>query len=277
MKTSNPQSWQEQNTHQRLKTLCCFLSAYATAMLSAGATTSRIERCVNRIASRYGVGIDLSILPTRVLMSVWDVNHHHYYSIVGQTQSDGINLAVSTELSLLSHEIEEWRPTEEVPEPVMPIALATAKMNGIIDTPRINHWAVIVLTSVANLSFCKLFGGDLSAMAIVFVATAVGFFYKEKMLSWHIDGKLVVLLSAMISAILGASGLIFGISTTPETALGTSVLWLVPGIRFINAVSDMLRGQYLVAQSRMSEALIITICLSMGLCLALLITKIQWV
>jgi len=256
-----------QSIHNHLKEVAQFTASFATAMLSAGATTSRIERCVGRIAKGYGVDSVLSILPTRVLITVWDKEHEHNYSFVGETHSDGINLNTSTLLSNLSHLIEYN----------LPLDIANEKLNQALSRPRINPWIVIGLTSLANLSFCQLFGGDLVAMGIVFVATAVGFIYKNRFMGWKWDGKLVVLLSSLISALIGTSGFIFGISNTPEIALGTSVLWLVPGIRFINAVSDMLRGHYMVAQSRMAESVIVTICLSIGLCLALLISNIKWI
>lgn len=254
------------DTHNHLKALATFMASYATAMLSAGATTSRIERCVQRIARSQNVDSDLSILPKRILITVWDKEHAHNYSLVGQSHSDGINLNSSTQLSQLSRQIEEGMSLDQ----------AQARQEEILHQPRINHWLVIFMTSVANLSFCQLFGGDSEAMGIVLVATAVGFTYKEKFIRWNWDNKLVVLVSSMISAIIGTSGFVLGISNTPEVALGTSVLWLVPGIRYINSISDMLRGHYLVAQSRMAEAIIVTICLSIGLCLALFIANIKW-
>lgn len=256
----------DMDTHNHLKELARFMASYATAMLSAGATTSRIERCVQRITRAHGVDADLSILPKRILITVWDKEHTHNYSLVGQTHTDGINLNTSTLLSHLSHQIEDGMTLEQ----------ALARQAEILRQPRINHWLVILMTSVANMSFCQLFGGDLEAMAIVLIATAAGFTYKEKLVQWHWDSKLVVIISSLISALIGTSGFFLGVSATPEIALGTSVLWLVPGIRYINSISDMLRGHYLVAQSRIAEALIITICLSLGLCLALLIANIRW-
>ena len=41
--------------HTRIKNVCKFIEEYATAMLSAGATTSRIEHCVERISKRYDI------------------------------------------------------------------------------------------------------------------------------------------------------------------------------------------------------------------------------
>lgn len=249
--------------HTRLKHICRFIEGYATAMLSAGATTSRIEHCVERISRRYGVISDLSLLPSRILLTVWDINHSHNYSLVGHTHKNGINLQTVTSLSRLSF-LD------------IPLETACEQLKIITSTPRMNKWTVILLTALANLSFCRLFDGDWYAMGVVFAATVIGNVYKNYMVEKHWDIRFTTIVAAYISAIVGSSCFIFGFGSTPQTALGTSVLWLVPGIRFINAICDMTNGHYVVSQSRMTDAVITTICLSSGLCLALLTLNIQW-
>ena len=249
--------------HTRLKHICRFIEGYATAMLSAGATTSRIEHCVERISRRYGVISDLSLLPSRIMLTVWDTNHSHNYSLVGHTHKNGINLQTVTSLSRLSF-LD------------IPLETACEQLKTITSTPRMNKWTVILLTALANLSFCRLFDGDWYAMGVVFAATVIGNVYKNYMVEKHWDIRFTTIVAAYISAIVGSSCFIFGFGSTPQTALGTSVLWLVPGIRFINAICDMTNGHYVVSQSRMTDAVITTICLSSGLCLALLTLNIQW-
>ena len=249
--------------HTRLKHICRFIEGYATAMLSAGATTSRIEHCVERISRRYGVISDLSLLPSRIMLTVWDTNHSHNYSLVGHTHKNGINLQTVTSLSRLSF-LD------------IPLETACEQLKTIISTPRMNKWTVVLLTALANLSFCRLFDGDWYAMGVVFAATVIGNVYKNYMVEKHWDIRFTTIVAAYISAIVGSSCFIFGFGSTPQTALGTSVLWLVPGIRFINAICDMTNGHYVVSQSRMTDAVITTICLSSGLCLALLTLNIQW-
>ena len=249
--------------HTRLKHICRFIEGYATAMLSAGATTSRIEHCVERISRRYGVISDLSLLPSRIMLTVWDTNHSHNYSLVGHTHKNGINLQTVTSLSRLSF-LD------------IPLETACEQLKIITSTPRMNKWTVVLLTALANLSFCRLFDGDWYAMGVVFAATVIGNVYKNYMVEKHWDIRFTTIVAAYISAIVGSSCFIFGFGSTPQTALGTSVLWLVPGIRFINAICDMTNGHYVVSQSRMTDAVITTICLSSGLCLALLTLNIQW-
>jgi uncharacterized membrane protein YjjP (DUF1212 family) len=57
--------------------------------------------------------------------------------------------------------------------------------------------------------------------------------------------------------------------------MATSVLYLVPGIPYINSVSDMLDGHYLCAFGRLMNAVILTCCLSAGLCGGLLLMGLK--
>ena len=71
-------------------------------------------------------------------------------------------------------------------------------------------------------------------------------------------------------------GQLFGIGSTPEIALGTSVLYLIPGVPYINAVSDIIYKHYLCAFSRFADAAVLTACLTVGLCTGMLILGLKW-
>ena len=68
--------------------------------------------------------------------------------------------------------------------------------------------------------------------------------------------------------------LVFRLGSTPEVALGTSVLYLVPGIPFINSISDLIYGHNLCFLSRLTHASVLTVCLSAGFILGLLVMRI---
>ncbi len=68
----------------------------------------------------------------------------------------------------------------------------------------------------------------------------------------------------------------FGWGTTPEIALGTSVLYLIPGVPYINAISDIIGRHYLCALSRFMDACVLTCCLSAGLCIGMFILGLNW-
>lgn len=253
--------------HEELKRKSVFLREYATELYASGATTARIEKNLERIAEVWNVKADFTVLPTCIILNLWNDSREHSYSITGRVPSEHINFRTITELSRLSWKIADHS-----------LGVETARRNfrKIVDAPRLNIWLVTLLVGCANASFCELFGGDWISMLIVFVATVEGFALKQFLPKYGVDVRIAIMISSCLSALISCSGFVFGWGSTPEIALGTSVLYFVPGIPFGNAVSDLVSGHYVCCISRFLHALIITFSLSMGLCLAFLILNLKF-
>lgn len=242
--------------------LTLFLSRYSAWLLGSGATCMRLEKNVSRIAHAFGRRVEVTITPRHIHLSLWKEGEPGAMTTIASAIHKGISFNLNTGLSKLSWEIADRKIDFEC---------ARVRFEGLIRNDRQRKWSVLIAASLANASFCRLFGGDLTAMAIVFVATLAGYFLKMLLLGRGVDIRLMAIICAFVSSVLGASGQLFGLGTTPDVALGTSVLYLVPGIPFINSFSDMLYRYYLCAFSRFMDALILTCCLSMGLCAGMLL------
>ena len=83
-----------------------------------------------------------------------------------------ISFEHNSELSALSWEAVDNRLSLEE---------LTEKYREIVSAPMIHPLFVLLLVGFANASFCKLFGGDLISMGIVFSATITGFYLKQQM------------------------------------------------------------------------------------------------
>ncbi len=255
-------------TPKQLSEICYFLAEYAAWLLGCGATCIRIEKNVRRMAHAFHVEMSIALMPSYVLVSVWQDSNleiaNHYSAI----HKGGINFHIITQLSKLS-----W----EVADNQMDYQWTRKQTNRIVQQAHTtNRWMVLILASLANASFCRLFQGDLTSMLIVFIATIAGYLLKQIMLDDKADVRLVFFCSAFFSSVIGASGYVFGWGNTPDVALGTSVLYLIPGVPYINSVSDMLDGHYLCSFSRFMNAAILTFCLSAGLCGGLLLMNLRW-
>lgn len=243
-----------------------FLANYAATLLKCGATTVRIEKNVCRIAEAYGLKAEVSIYPRHVEVIL--INSDNGSNI---TESEaicewGVNYLIVAALSKLS-----WNCHDRHPDPKAIIR----QYRSIIRPRIIQPYAVNMLTASANASFCRLFEGDNISMAIVFVATACGFYVKTALREkWHIDARVNIFIAGCVSAILSCSGYVFKWGTTPDVALATSVLYLVPGIHYLNAASDIINSHYICAVCRFIHAGIITICLSAGLYAAMMLMNI---
>ena len=113
-------------------------------------------------------------------------------------------------------------------------------------------------------------------MLIVFISTLAGYRLKQIMLEDKRDIRITFLCASFFSAALSAGGHIFNIGSTPEIALGTSVLYLIPGVPYINSVSDLIYRHYLCCISRFLDSIVLTVCLSAGLCAGMLLLGLKW-
>lgn len=242
------------------KEICMFLADYSARLLDSGATCIRLDKNVNRIAERYCMEVEMTVMPRHVHMTVVDKSNGEILTSIAAVPGAGISFSINTELSRLSWAIADGK---------LDFAEAIERYNTIIAGDSQNKWLVLVLVTIANASFCRLFGGDFAAMCIVAIATLVGYYLKMILLSHKTDVRVVFIICSFVSSVIGATGMLFSLGTTPEVAIGTSVLYLVPGIPFLNSFSDMLYRRYLCAFARFADAMILTCCLSIGLCVGM--------
>lgn len=233
-----------------------FFGDYAVTLLSSGATTLRVEKNIGRMAEFYHLQLTLTIMPRHVEMMVSD-NQSSQVRIISWKK--GLHFTRITDLSRLS-----WRVVEEN----LDVATAHRILQEVQLRKTLPIWAVSIMAALANASFCRLFQGDYWAMLFVFLATAGGFYTKHQLISaCHVDARIATIIVACLSAVISCGPFIYALGATPDIALATSVLYLVPGIPYINAFSDFISGHYICAQSWLLSALETTVCLGTGLVL----------
>lgn len=231
-----------------------FLSEYAVELFGSGCTCIRLDKNIRRIAASLGMEVEFSVLPRHLHITV-SKGEETSTTVVGIREMP-ISFSKITDLSRLSWEIADGKISFHEANDLLP---------RIIKCSAVKQWHLVLLVALANASFCRLFNGDWFAMLTVFIATLVGFRIKQLLSSRHFDFRVIVILCAFVSAIIAASGGLTGIGETPDVAVATSVLYLVPGIPFINSFCDFIDGHYLCAFGRLMQAVIILCCLSIGL------------
>ena len=250
-----------------IQDICLFFSEYVTWLMSSGATCIRMEKNVARIAEAWKVDVRMTIMPSHIMICVWDGKHTTSYSNICRACFNQNNFYVNALLSKLSWEIADGEADFQE---------SKNRLKRIVQTPPLDRWVVLVLVSFANAAFCGLFKGDMISILLVFVATMVGYKLKLDMQEDKADIRFIFLCCAFVSSVIASGSYVFGLGNTPDIALGTSVLYLIPGIPYINAVSDMLDGHYICSFSRMMNAAILTFCLSAGLYGGVLVMNIHW-
>lgn len=259
---------EEENIHDRLKQYSRFLSDYATRLQGSGVHTTRVIRNVHRIASSWGVQVEMTVLHKTLTLTVSTRDGQHVYNKVSTIHPRPISFRLNADLSALS-----WQAYDEH----LPLSELWTRYQAIIAKPRISNWIVLPLVGVANAAFCGLFGGDGWACGMVAVATWLGYGVKIRMTCRNLNIFGVWFTCSLLSSLIASLCVFLHLGQTPDIAIAASALYLVPGVPLINSVIDMVEGHVLTGFARLIDALLLIGCLAIGmLCTMLLIDGIAW-
>lgn len=239
-----------------------FIGQYASYMMGCGVHTSRVIRCSRRIGEALGCRVKIGMIQKSIVLTLTDHEGKGTYNEVFDISVFPISFEHNAKLSALSWEAyDKHLSLEEVEE----------RYHNILSAPRLDPLFTLILVGIANASFCHLFGGDWFSMGIVFSATVVGFFLKQQLQKRAVNHFLIFIICAFVASLCAATSLVF--DTTSEIALATSVLFLIPGVPLINGVIDVVEGYVTTGFARLVEALLLVICISVGLALTLFLFK----
>ena len=248
-----------------------FLLRFATTQTSVGVQTSRIIINTTRIAHAYGYEPTIMTFQRNITMTLTPVlgNGRHSYrpldahpvSGMLQHRHGPLNFFYNAELSRLSwFAYDNHLSLDELEE----------RFQKIIQTPPMNRWLMLYLISQANMAFCLLFGGDLMSGLFVFLGTFCGFLLRQELNRHHVYHYLTVVLSAVVASFIVGVGAKLECEEMPKIALSASVLYLIPGVPFINGMMDILDGYVLNGISRLLTAVMIVVSITVGLSFTLM-------
>jgi uncharacterized membrane protein YjjP (DUF1212 family) len=250
------------DTDVELKEIARFIADYAACLLGSGVHTSRVIRNSIRTGESFDVAVRMTVLHKSFILSVYSEQTDNVYTEVVNIPVLPISFEYNSELSALS-----WKAYDKR----LPLNVLREEYEQIKAKPKMSRYWVLLLTGFANASFCRLFGGDWSAAGIVFIATFVGLYTRQQMQIKHINHFIIFVVSAFVASMCASTALLF--DTTAEIAIATSVLFLIPGVPLINGVIDIVEGYALTGSSRLIQALLLIICIAVGLSFSLLLLK----
>ena len=242
--------------HERLKDTAIFLAEYASTLMAVGAQTSRIQLNTVRMARSFGYHTNLLIFPKTLSITLLDAEHNRSYTYIKKTPGMALNFKANMRLSALS-----WKAFDHK----LPLKELWRMFKIIVKEKRENPWLVLLLAAFANACFCRLFDGNLTSMAIVWVATLVGFFIRQQLSRRGVNHLAVFVICAFASTLIGATDYLYFHGGTEDLSLGTSMLYLVPGVPLINGVMDIVDGHALDGIARLTNACLLIICIALGL------------
>jgi len=242
-----------------------FLLNAAVALLRSGASSDRIRINIERLAAVSQYTLQISVSPLAIALSLTDVSGHIFYHGTGTIPAQGVNFHVISGISHLSWDVCEGKAGETE---------SWEKLKEILAKPHYNRWLLLLVVSIAGAAFCYTFGGNAIEMTIGFFATFFGLFCKQELVKHSYNTYIITYVSAVTAGVfVGFMHLIFP-ELKMEHAFSTCVLFLVPGVPLINAITDLIEGYTLNGVARGVSALLHALAIASGLVTVLFLFNI---
>ncbi len=224
-------------------------------LLSSGAEIFRVEETMERICRHYGISSDREFVLTNGIFLTAGSERDSVFARVQRVRVGGSRLDKIEAVNKLSREIEEGVYTP---------AQAMEEIERIKKLPAKSAGAQIFASGASCAAFCILFGGNLNDCLAAFFVGLVLYVYimfiSDRYLSKIVGNICGGALSTALCIFLYA----FDIGEHMNYMIIGSIIPLVPGVSFTNAIREIAEENYISGAVRLLDALLVFLCIAIG-------------
>lgn len=237
-------------------------------LMHSGADSKRVEEVVHRIGTGLGCDwMDIQVSSNTIIAST--VSSGDFRTKVRRVMGVGVNMSVFAAANDLRYRVEAGELDR--------FALRQELEALSQLPPQYNRWIVVVTVGLSCAAFSRLFDGDWPVFGMTFLAAATAMFVRQELKRRYFNDFLVVAVTAFVASIIAGLTTVFELSDQPSTALAASVLLVVPGVPLINSGEDLLQGHLVMGLVRSVFGVLISLCIALGLSVAIQVLGIDGV
>lgn len=232
----------------------------AVLLMSSGAHTERVNRNISRLSESLGFHTELlfSLSGITLTSSVPGKPGPHYTSF-RRIGAYGVHMGVVSAISRLS-----WKAAEGKAG----FADIRQEVERIKALPHYPKPLLLLMITLAGMAFCRVAGGELYPVILAGLATGCGFLTRNALLHRGYNLAMSICVAAFIASSLSGLGIVWNLGESPEIAVATSVLFLIPGVPMINSIIDLMHGHIVVGHGRAVQGVVISFSIAMGIVLS---------
>lgn len=235
-------------------------------MLQHGAEAELVEETIHRLGTALGCDwLDIFISTNSIVVS--STSQGEFRTRTRRIPERPVNMTTVSCIVRLTRRVQNGEHTLEE---------TRAELERIVS---IGHyyprWQIVICIGLACASFCHMFGGQWSDMAIAFVAASAAMFNRQELARRHVNLYLNVMTTAFIATLITSLASRWGLGEQPQHARAAAVLLLIPGVPFLNSIQDIIKGYTVTGISRWTVGTLITFSIALGMILALGITGVE--
>lgn len=226
-------------------------------LLGNGAEIFRVEETIWHICNHFNIEqVDAFVLSNGIFLTAYHKGKESF-ARVKHVPLLGTHLGIVTEVNDLSRDISAGK---------VGIDEAFARLKEIEKMPPKKAWQSVLAAGIGSGAFCYLIQPNTVASCIAFVIGCILYMFvlfgqKHKMskIIINIVGGGMITVLALIATKLGLP-FKFGLN---EIIIG-SILPLIPGVGFVNAIRDIADSDFISGIVRMLDALLVFVYIAIG-------------
>ena len=238
-------------TRKRLTTAAALCLELGAGLLENGAETSRVEETIRLTGVAFDMEVEAMVHPTGITVSFGDGES---ITKVARIKERVVNLDKVAELNRVSRELLQ-DPTD--------LDGFRKSVHSIRSAPGLYSTSQMMLsTAVSCACLTLVVGGGVGEALVALLAGCLSRVGLDKFGSGF-PSFLSLFAVGLVSTIFGLLGASFyGLST--EFIVVGSLLYQMPGLAFVSAMRDLMAGELVAGNARLSEAILVTLGMASG-------------
>lgn len=224
-------------------------------LLENGAEIFRVEETMDRICHYYGVESGNEFVLSNGIFATAGNDREHFFAKVQHIPVSGTHLDKIVAINQLSREIEKGKYT---------VSEALYALQRIKAAPGKHSKTLILASGVGSGAFCCLFGGNIQDTLAAFTAGLLLYIYVLFFSSRHLSKIVGNITGGALVTLLCGGMYLAGLGAHPNFMIIGSIMPLIPGVPFTNAIREMADGDYISGSVRMLDALLVFFCIATG-------------
>lgn len=224
-------------------------------LLSSGAEIFRVEETMERICRHYGIKSNRDfVLTNGIFMTAGDENDSFFAKIL-RVRVSGSRLDKIEAVNKLSRKIEEGMYTP---------SQAMEEIRRIKELPSKSAGSQIFASGASCAAFCILFGGNLNDCLAAFFVGLVLYVYVLFVSDRYLSKIVGNIGGGMLATVLCIFMYTFEIGEHMNFMIIGSIIPLIPGVSFTNAIREIAEENYISGAVRLLDALLVFLCIAIG-------------
>ena len=239
--------------------LLCLALDIGEAILESGGEVHRVEDTIQHVCRAYGaVHVEVFAITSLIIASV-RMEDNSYSSQIRRVYDSSNRLSRLENFNRISREIcKKTPPLEEVDR-----MIKEEKRNK-----KMPLWMSVLVYALVSASFAVLFGGSLwDSLAGALVAGVLA--VVSGIRSDYINPLAKTLLLSFLAGTLSYVSVLIGIGENADMIMIATIMLLIPGIAFGNAMRDLLCGDLLAGILKTVQSCISAILIATGYSIAI--------